>query len=318
MEQDRIPLAALAEGDAFSGCYLLKSAQSAAASNGKPYLSLRLADLTGELPGKLWDYDGPIGAADAGGPVWASGHVESYRGALQARLDELRRTVENDDVDLSQLIPTAPRDAAQMLDFVEKTLRSLEDADYRAVCLAVLERHRDAFAAIPASLMMHHVFLHGLLMHTANMMLQAAALARIYSDVADRSLLLAGAFLHDIGKLAEFTLSDVGLVSDYSREGQLLGHIFLGAEEVGAVARSLEIPEEKALLLQHLLVSHHGKREFGAITLPRCAEAELLANIDMIDSRMEIYAETFENLSPGSFSARIFALDKKIYRPEES
>ena len=135
--------------------------------------------------------------------------------------------------------------------------------------------------------------------------------------MADASLLMAGAFLHDIGKLREFERSPLGLVSGYSKEGQLLGHLFLGAEEVGAEARALGIPEEKALLLQHLLASHHGEPELGAITPPRCAEAELLAQIDMTDSRMEMYRLTCESTPEGEFSReRVFGLhNKNIYHP---
>ncbi len=133
----------------------------------------------------------------------------------------------------------------------------------------------------------------------------------------NRSLLLAGTFLHDIGKLKEFETTSLGLVRDYSATGQLLGHLFLGAEEVGAVARELGIPEEKTMLLQHLIVSHHGKPEFGAVTLPKCAEAELLAEIDMIDSRMEMFRTAFADAPEGGFSRqKVYGLNNCcVYRP---
>ena len=102
-------------------------------------------------------------------------------------------------------------------------------------------------------------------------------------------------------------------MTEYSTAGQLLGHLVMGAQEVADAARELGIPEEKSMLLQHLLLSHHGEPEFGAAVRPMCAEAELLSYIDLIDSRMEIYAETLPTVPAGSFSARIFALVKKIY-----
>ena len=310
----------LKDGDRFCGFYLLKTVSSATASNGKAYLNLCLADRTGELSGRHFDSAGPIGAWDAGKPVWASGMVESYKDKLQCKLDNLRLTDETDNVDLSRLIPTAPYDAKAMLDYVEKTLRAIPDADYKAVCLSLLERHREDFAALPGAQKMHHAYLHGLLMHTANMMRLAEALAFVYQDVADGSLLMAGAFLHDIGKLKEFALSPLGLVSGYSKEGQLLGHLFLGAEEVGAEARALGIPEEKALLLQHLLASHHGEPELGALTSPRCAEAELLSAIDLLDSRMEMYRVACESTPEGSFTPeKVFGLrNRNIYHPLRS
>lgn len=310
-------LAALAPDDRFSGYYLLKQVQCARTAAGKPYLSLRLADAAGELPGKLWDYSGPIGAGDAGKIVRASGIAELYQGALQARLDALRLTDETDRVDPARLVPCAPHDAGQMLEYVERTLRELDDADYRAVCLAVLSRRRDLFAAIPGAKSMHHGFLHGLLMHSAMMMQAADRLARLYSDVVDRSLVIAGAFLHDIGKLREFETTEIGMVGGYSTEGQLLGHLFLGAEEVGAAAREAGVPEEKKLLLQHLIASHHGRPEYGTIVVPKCAEAELLSAIDLIDSRMEMYREAYAETPKGAFTRqKIYALNNNsVYRP---
>ena len=130
----------------------------------------------------------------------------------------------------------------------------------------------------------------------------------------DRSLLLAGTLLHDSGKEAEFTFSQLGLVTAYSVKGQLLGHLVMGAQEAGEVAKELGIPEEKSVLLQHLILSHHGEPEFGAAVKPICAESELLSLIDMVDSRMEIYRETLDSLQDGEVSGRVFALDKRVYR----
>ena len=98
-------------------------------------------------------------------------------------------------------------------------------------------------------------------------------------------------------------------------KGQLLGHLVMGAQEVASVAAELGIPDDKSVLLQHMILSHHGEPEFGAAVKPICAESELLSQIDMIDSRMEIYRETLANLQPGEVSSRVFALDKRIYKP---
>jgi 3'-5' exoribonuclease len=138
-------------------------------------------------------------------------------------------------------------------------------------------------------------------------------LAGLYEPVIDRSLLIAGTLLHDFAKCEEFTTSQLGLVTDYSMKGQLLGHLVMGAHEVANVAAELHVPEEKSVLLQHLILSHHGEPEFGAAVRPMCAEGELLSYIDMIDSRMEIYRETLEEIPAGEFSRRIFALDRRIY-----
>lgn len=228
-------------------------------------------------------------------------------------MHRIRMAEAADTYDKSLLVPTAPIDADAALADVQRLVASIADADYRSVAETMLARHLDAFRRIPAGKTVHHSFLSGLLMHTYNMLRAADFLARLYPEVIDRSLLLTGTLLHDFAKEREFVFSDLGIVTEYSTAGQLLGHLVMGAQEVADVARELAIAEEKSLLLQHLLLSHHGEPDFGAAVRPMCAEAELLSYIDLIDSRMEIYAETLPGVPAGGFSGRIFALEKKIY-----
>lgn len=301
-------------GDDFEGFYILKTAQPRLSANGKPFLNASIADCTGVIDAKVWDYSGPISSDDEGKIVKIRGSVSEFRGALQVTVDRIRLKKDDDNVDISSLVPVAPIDAGAAMGEIEAVIASIGDEDYRKVCETVLSRHRDAFQLIPAAKSVHHSFLSGLLMHTLNMLKTADFLAGLYGDVIDRSLLLAGAFLHDFGKEKEFMFSDLGLVTEYSVEGELLGHLVMGAKEVGDVCLELGVSGEKPVLLQHLILSHHGEPEFGAAVRPICAEAELLSLIDKIDSRMEIYRENLETLSVGEFSQRIFALDNKIYR----
>ncbi|MBR6259687.1 MAG: HD domain-containing protein, partial [Oscillospiraceae bacterium] len=233
---------------------------------------------------------------------------------LQVTVDRIRLKKDDDNVDISSLVPVAPIDAKKAMGEIEAIAASIEDGDYRRVCQTLLSRHKEAFMTIPAAKSVHHGFLSGLLMHTLNMLRTADFLSGLYGETVDRSLLLAGTCLHDLGKEREFQYSDLGLVTEYSVEGELLGHLVMGAQEIREVCRELSVPEDKAVLLQHLILSHHGEPEFGAAVRPICAEAELLSLIDKIDSRMEIYRENLEALNVGEFSQRIFALDNKIYR----
>ena len=316
MEYD-LPIARMARGIDIEGFYLLKSAFPKVTVSGKPFLTAVLADESGTIEAKVWDYSGPIGERDAGKVIKVRGSVSDYRGALQITVDKLRLAAEDDHVDVSRLVRVAPIDRAGAYADITRLVSTLEDADYRAVCEEMLRRHEDAFRTIPAAKSVHHSFLSGLLMHTYNMLRLADFLAAQYADSVDRSLLLAGTLLHDFGKEREFTFSELGLVTDYSTKGQLLGHLVMGAQETAEVAEMLGIPEEKSVLLQHLLLSHHGEPQFGAAVLPQCAEAELLSLIDQIDSRMEIYREALAPLKSGEFSQRIFALDnRRIYKHE--
>ncbi len=302
-------------GQSLSGCFLLRQASLRSTAAGKPYLSGQLADKTAAVELKVWDYSGPLGEADQGKVVCILGRVSEFRGSLQVTADRIRLAGPEDLYKLSDLVPTAPIDVNRTLAELEQMLSAMEDTDYQRVCREMLSRHRDAFVTIPAAKSVHHSFVHGLLMHTAYMMKTALFLAKLYGSLLDRELLLAGAFLHDFAKIREFSLSPTGLVTDYSVAGQLLGHLVMGAEETAQVCRELNIPEEKSLLLQHMILSHHGTPEFGAAVVPACAESELLSYIDMMDSRMEIYRETLEKTEQGAFSDRIFALDnKRIYR----
>lgn len=307
-------IASMAVGDEFEGFYILKTAQNKVSNNGKPYLNAVISDSTGDMDAKVWDYPGPLGPGDEGRVVKLRATVSEYRGSLQVSVDRIRLAGDNDEYRLSDLIPVAPMDAEDGYRELTRLVASIEDADYRDVTEALLERHGEIMKTMPAAKSVHHSFLNGLLMHTLNMMRTADFLSKLYADTVDRSLLLAGTCLHDLGKEWEFEFSELGLVTEYSTPGQILGHLVMGAQEVADAARGLGIPEEKGMLLQHMLLSHHGEPEFGAAVRPMCAEAELLSLIDKIDSRMEIYRENLEAVAPGQFSGRIFALDKRIYR----
>ncbi len=307
------PIIDMTPGDAVEGFYLLKTAASKTSTSGSVYLNAVLSDVTGSIETKVWNYPGPIGAANEGSIVKIRGTVQEFRGSLQLSVERIRLAQESDPYDLSAIVPTAPIDADEMLCSIESTVASMQDDDYRAICTEMLARHLESFRSIPAAKSVHHSFLNGLLMHTGNMMKIADQLAELYADVVDRDLLLAGTLLHDFAKEEEFTFSELGLVTEYSTKGKLLGHLAMGAQEIAGIAKELHIPEGKSVLLQHMILSHHGEPEFGAVVRPQCAESEMLSLIDLIDSRMEIYRETFVSVPEGKFSQRIFALDKMIY-----
>jgi len=300
-------------GDQVESFYLLQSANAKQTAAGKRFLSAVLTDCTGSIDALVWDYTGPVSAADAGAVIKIRGTVSEFRGTPQITIDRIRLAADSDQYDLKDLVPTAPIDVEDAYRKIEQLVDSVSDADYAGVCREMLGKYGDQFRTIPAAKSVHHSFLHGLLMHTNFMLQTADYLAELYPTVIDRSLLLAGTLLHDFAKIEEFNTSPLGLVTDYSVKGQLLGHLTMGAQEVARVAEELQIPEEKSILLQHMILSHHGEPEFGAAVRPVCAESELLSMIDMIDSRMEIYRETFQETPAGEFSKRIFALDRRVF-----
>lgn len=307
-------IAYMEPGDKIEGFYLLKSAVQRISSTGKTYLNAVIQDASGTVDAKMWDYNGFMDGYE-GTIVKIRGSIDEYKGARQMVIEKMRPSVQGDTYAISDIVPTAPIDSMKELEFVQEMVSSIEDADYRVVCEKMLDMHVVSFGRIPAAKSIHHSFISGLLMHTANMLRTADYLStNIYPDFIDRSLLLAGTLLHDFAKEREFEVSELGTVTSVTTEGNLMGHLVMGAEEIGKLCESMDIPEEKALLLKHMILSHHGEPEHGAAVIPCIAEAELLNYIDLIDSRMEIYAETLDKMEPGTFSERVFALDKKIYR----
>ena len=263
---------------------------------------------------KMWDYAGKLGPEDNGSAVKVRGQVSDYRGSRQLTAKLLRAAEERDPIRAEELVPSAPIDPDAAVRYIQELLAGIGDGDLRRLAETMFQENLEQFRTVPAAKSVHHGFRGGLLMHTANMLQTADFLSGLYPEVLSRDLLLTGTLLHDIAKIREYVLSPLGMVKDYSTEGQLLGHPVMGAIEVAKTAEALGIPEEKSVLLQHMLLSHHGEPEYGAALRPVFAEAELLHLIDMIDSRMEIYTETVQNLKPGEFSERVFALDRKLYR----
>lgn len=308
------PINQMLPGNSVMGFYMLRSATLRVTNSGKPYLSAVLSDSTGSIDSKYWDYSGLIDSSCEGKIVKILGEVQEFKGSNQLNIQKIRLTKEDDEYNLNDIVPTAPIDAMQELEYIRSLISSIEDSDYSKICEFMLDRHIITFSRMPAGKTVHHSFLSGLLMHTGSMLRIADFLSiNIYPDAVDRSLLLAGTLLHDFAKEREYKLSELGLITDLTVPGVLLGHLVMGAEEVGTVGNDLDIPSEKILLLKHMILSHHGEPEHGAAVVPCIAEAELLSYIDLIDSRMEIYAETLENMEKGTFSDKIWSLDKKIY-----
>lgn len=298
-------------------CVICRDASVKKTTKGAPYLSCTLADSTSELPAKMWSF--PETAEAFNNKVCVvSGRVESYKASKQVIIDAIRlASKEEVELEMEHLVPTAPTNfTTDHFDVLVK-LDSIQDEDFKHVCTLAVHKYWDRFQNMPAAEKVHHAFIHGLLMHTANMMRVASFIGETYRRAGlriDMGLLMTGVFLHDIGKIAEYTLNDLGLVEAYSVQGCLIGHPVLGAMDVAELAASAGIPEEKKLLLMHMLLSHHGEPEWGAAVRPMCVEAEILSKVDMLDAQMEIFRELQDRSETGAFSAKEFLLgNRRIY-----
>ena len=196
--------------------------------------------------------------------------------------------------------------------------QGLEDPDYRRISLKLLEKYEAPLLYFPAATKNHHSEMGGLLYHVLRMLQNAEAMCGVYS-ILNPDLLKCGVILHDIAKLEEIDADQYGMADRYTFEGQMLGHIVQGIKIVDRVSEELEMPQEKRILLEHMLLSHHYEPEFGSPKKPLFAEAEILHYLDIIDARMYDMENALKNVEAGEFSEKIWTMDnRKLYKPLES
>ena len=198
---------------------------------------------------------------------------------------------------------------------VLKMAEEFEDRDLAALLTAVFEKYKKELLLYPAAVRLHHAMQGGLLYHTLSILRMCQQVAALYPAV-DEDLLITGAALHDIGKIVEMDANELGLASQYTTEGNLLGHLVVGAMMVRDVAKELDTPEEKLVLVEHMIISHHGKPEFGAAVPPKFLEAFILSRLDELDASIYEFCDTYKNLDAGTFSSRLWNFDNiAIYNP---
>lgn len=276
----------IGENDTVEGLFLVKAINRAETRTGSPYLSLTVMDASGEMAGRVWDNaDQLIAACPAGGIVRLSGQAQSFKNVLQLKINNLT-AIPTDEVDIADFLPSAPGDINVMATELRKVIKSVDNPFLRELLLAFFQNRSfmDQFKKAPAAKNMHHAYIGGLLEHTLAVTRLAESTSQLYPTI-DRSLLIAGTMLHDIGKMEEFSLSSHPF--DYTDSGRLMGHLVLGVEMIQKrIDTILHFPDDLALRLKHLILSHHGRHEFGSPAVPMMLEAFVLNFIDDLDSKI--------------------------------
>ncbi len=296
------------------GFCLIKTAEIKTSSKGDRYLDMTLTDASGEINAKLWSYNEAIhGEYEVNEIIKVRGTVSVYAGNDQLRIDRIRKSTPADNIDPSEFVPSAEFDADNMYNALYDIANAFSDEALRKIVTYLLEENKLALLYWPAAFKLHHAIRGGLLMHTLSIVRLAERVCEIYPFV-DKELLISGAILHDIAKLSEFEVADTGIVSGYSVRGNLLGHLAEGAMVVRKATEKLGIESETSMLLEHMILSHHGEPEFGAAVRPMFIEAELLSELDLMDSRLYEMREAVENAKSGEFTGKMWALDnRKLY-----
>lgn len=286
------------DGQFVEGQFLVKEMSRAETRNNKPYLMLSIMDNSGEIDCRLWDNaDQLINECRPGNIIALTGQAQAYKGTLQIKIDTLR-AMDRSSVDMGRFMPAAPENIQQMVLETGALAESVQNPKLRKLLTNFFKNNGflERFQQAPAAKNMHHAYIGGLLEHTLSVTRLADMLAGFYKTL-DRDLMIAGALLHDIGKMEEFDYSSYPF--NYTDQGRLVGHLVIGVEMLRDNIRTIkDFPEELATRLQHLILSHHGQHEYGSPALPMMAEAFVLNFIDDMDAKVQYLKQAGERL-PG-------------------
>lgn len=293
------------------GFCIVKSLQVKTNSKGSAYLDFVLADCEGEIDAKLWDYNTmQHGVFEPEQVVKVRASVTIWKESEQLKIDKIRHITDEDDIDMAALIPCAPFDPAWMYQALFDTAEAFIDEDLRRLTQYLLRSNKELLLRAPAAVKLHHAMRSGLLYHTYSIIQMSKSICALYPAL-DADLVNAGAILHDIAKLSELNIGELGLASGYTVAGQLVGHIALGVSVIGSACELLDIPEELCVLIQHMILSHHSLPEYGSPRPPMFPEAEVLATLDLLDSRIYEMYDALAHVAVGSFSERVWALENR-------
>lgn len=294
----------------FNETFLINDVVKKTANNGTVFLSFIFQDNSGLINGIKWVvlpeetnlYKKNMAI------IIRSGRVVNYNNRLQLTIEEMLPADEK-SIDLNKFAIESPVSKEILVKEFLGFKNNIQNKNLKLILDEIFNRYYDDFIEYPAASKNHHEFHNGLLYHSVSMAKLAKEITKLYNDI-DYDLLISGCLVHDIGKVVE--LSGV-LSTSYTTEGILLGHVSIGASIIKEIADELHIEGEEPVLLMHMLLSHHGKLEFGSPVLPHTREALLLSMIDDLDAKMMILDKAYKNVNKGEFTEKIFALDNIAY-----
>jgi 3'-5' exoribonuclease len=304
------------EGKLFDSFFLVLAKQQRTTKQNKQYLSLTLGDKTGQIEARVWELGDPRIAKqfDRGEMVKVRGSVSRYDERAQLKVDQLRLALD-DEANKMDMLPATTRDVGELWAALEAVVASITNPDLNRLLTTLLADAAlaQAFREAPAARGLHHAWLGGLLEHVVSLLGLADRVAAHY-PMLNRDLLLTGVILHDIGKIRELSW-ETGF--DYTVEGVLLGHIQMGVELVEKTIAGLPgFPDRLRTLVVHMILSHHGKLEFGSPKLPMIPEALMLNFVDDLDAKMQAIASEFEKCAregraPDEMTGKVWSLDQR-------
>ena len=303
----------LTDHEHIEGQFLVGSVSKGVNANGGSYFSVELRDASGTLVSKKWDAtleDEQIFVT--GNVINVIGETNKYKDQLQLKILSAS-LVDLEDIDVARFVKAPPIPKEELIKKFNDYVSSIKNPDCLKIIKYMIDKFGDKIFSYPAAVSIHHEYSSGLLVHSLTMADIADQLCAIYE--ADRDLVITGCLLHDLGKIIEL---EGPIVYRYSLEGKLLGHISIMAAEIRKAAEELKLTGETPILLEHMVLSHHGQQEFGSPVMPLTKEALLLSLVDNLDSKMVVVSKAIMDLEPGTFSNKVFPLDNRsFYKPKK-
>lgn len=298
--------------------YLVKNADIRDGNQGKRHLYLTLADATGDVQAVKWSLNADeverYSRMKTGMIIRFAGRCKEFKGAKQIVLDNIGNLINPEKMERADYYKSAPEESEEMYEFIMDRIGRMEDEELKELCLSFYEENRERLMYYPAAMSNHHAEYGGLLYHVKRMMMMGERACEVYTNL-NRDLLIAGVAIHDIEKLNEINSDEFGVVPDYTLEGKMLGHLVMGVAAIHDRCEELGIDREKALMLEHMAISHHYEPEFGSPRKPLFPEAEMLHYLDMVDAKMFDMEDALANVEPGGFSEKVFTLDnRRLYK----
>ena len=295
------------------GQFLLGNVSKGVNANGGAYLSVELRDASGSIVGKKWDATSEDEQLFVvGNVIQVVGETNKYKEQLQLKILSAE-LVPLEQIDVEKFVKAPPVAKETLIERSNAHVNSVKNEDCQKILKYMIDKFGDKIYSYPAAVSIHHEYSSGLLMHSITMADLAVYLCPVYD--CDHDLMVTGCLLHDLGKIIEL---EGPIVYKYSTEGKLLGHISIMVAELRKAADELKIKSETPLLLEHMVLSHHGQQEFGSPVMPLTKEALLLSLIDNLDSKMVVVNKAIADVDPGNFSNKVFSLDNRsFYKPNK-
>ncbi|MGA3292690.1 MAG: HD domain-containing protein [Candidatus Acidiferrales bacterium] len=300
-------IADLTDGQTVASLFLVREKEvRTSPRTGASWLQLELADRTGTIPAKMWDNFAALAATfECDDVIQIRGRVKLYNGRKELTLEQIIPAAER-DYELSDFLPHTKYDVEKLFAELRAAIARMKNPWLRQLVSSIVDDPEIAprLKRAPAAMTMHHAYLGGLLEHVVSLIGLAAAVSAHYPEL-DPDLLVAGVVLHDIGKIEELRYTRA---IDYSTEGRLLGHITIGVGMVREKRKAIAgFPEPLAVLIDHLILSHHGSYEFGSPSLPQTPEAVALHFIDDFDSKMGAMRATLDSATAGGTAQELWS-----------